>query len=175
MCLLPALALWLLSATTWNAWLGKASPGFLMLWISLCTLNFCREHWCVSWCDVVCVSHAGGSTPPLWSLLRWTLAHEWTRSISWQATSSPCLTCPTPSKCLLRMASERVQGAIPSPSPGYRVRTSQCVYVPWNIGICAIWDCAAHSQNLETVCQSHYCMAPVHNRNSGHRSSFYRV
>ena len=29
-------ALWLLLATTWNAWLGKASLCFLMLWISLC-------------------------------------------------------------------------------------------------------------------------------------------
>ena len=75
------------------------------------------------WCDVLSVFHAGGSIPPLWILLRWTLAHEWTRSISWQATSSPCLMCPTPSKCLLRMALERVQEATPLSLPGYPVST----------------------------------------------------
>ena len=91
-----------------------------MLWITLCTplKQISGALVCVlTWCGVC----AGGSTPPLWTFLRWTSAHEWTRSISWQATSSPCLTCPTPSKCLLRMALERVQEAIPSPSPRYPV------------------------------------------------------
>ena len=35
---LPALALDYFLATTWNTWLGKASLGFQILWISLCTL-----------------------------------------------------------------------------------------------------------------------------------------
>jgi len=36
---------------------------------------------------------------------------------------------------------------------------SSCSIVPCNLGICAILDCAAHSQNPETVCQSRSCAA----------------
>ena len=38
LCPLPTLCSLITLVTTWNTWLGKASLGFLMLWISLCTL-----------------------------------------------------------------------------------------------------------------------------------------